>query len=521
MAAVDVLWLVLLFSVGIPGLRGADVWTSEGQSVVLPCGITYNPAINLFWQLQPVNINILFKDTDGNIEVLERQWEGRVDIVDDKKLRIRNVSRQDDSSAVRGEYRCAQQSTVGERSQLRVRYPPSSIGVTGYNSTSLLRHGDELQLSCDIDNSNPAPSFYSWYKNGLKIGDDRTLNINPVKMENHGDIIKCSARVYDQNHPVFDWEGESNTIMLSVTDDEPGDGTTVGGAGNGVNVGLAVGLSVAAVAVIIILIAVIIRMRNRPHPTTTDPPITNGGVPATVPSISGGTTEIPGGSDVGGTGNGLGYLENGTLPNGDIPMRPLPPAVHDENEFEDDPGPSGPATGEFEAEYVGPPIRPEDDAEPEAVNSTSDSGDIGNSERPTSSHSDRPDLGPVQETTPGPDTTRPTDHEPPVETTPLMPQSDLDQLWSEVLDIVENQVRSSTYRKRLGRKLGLTESELEEIEENYHHLGAREKLRQVLIKWEEKDCNASPKGLAAALRRMECNRVAKMVEQCWESYGSP
>ncbi|XP_019626182.1 PREDICTED: uncharacterized protein LOC109471334 [Branchiostoma belcheri] len=118
---VDVLGFVLVFCLSLHGIQGADVWTIEGDSPILPCGITYGPEVNLFWTLQPENIIILLKRPDGTVEVLEKQWEGRVEFLDGKRLRIRNVSRQDDSSAVQGEYRCSQGSRAGERSHLHVR----------------------------------------------------------------------------------------------------------------------------------------------------------------------------------------------------------------------------------------------------------------------------------------------------------------------------------------------------------------------------------------------------------------
>ncbi|XP_019628408.1 PREDICTED: cell adhesion molecule 2-like [Branchiostoma belcheri] len=214
MGPADLFGFLLVFCLSLHGLEGADVWTIEGDSPVLPCGITYDPNVNLFWTLQPENIILLLKHPDGRVEVLEDPFKGRVDFVDRKNLKIRNVSRLDDSSVWGGEYRCSQGSRAGERTHLHVRHPPSRVAITGYNSSTTLQPGDELQLSCDADDSNPAPS-YAWYKNGIKIGEGRTVNINPVKLENNGDVIRCKVTVHDDREPVFHWEGQRQ-VRLSV-----------------------------------------------------------------------------------------------------------------------------------------------------------------------------------------------------------------------------------------------------------------------------------------------------------------
>ncbi|XP_078665720.1 cell adhesion molecule 2-like [Branchiostoma floridae x Branchiostoma belcheri] len=271
MASADLFGFLLVFCLSLHGLEGADVWTVEGDSPVLPCRITYDPNVNLFWTLQPVNINIVLKHPDGRVEVPEKPFKGRVEFVDGKRLRIRNVSRLDDSSVWGGEYQCSQGSRTGERSHLHVRHPPSRVAITGYNSSSTLHPGDELQLTCNASDSNPEPS-YSWFKNGQKISSDSTLTFDPIKLENNGDIIICKVNLRDANRPVFEWEGESERIALSVTVDEPGDDTTVDGPGNGVNVGLAVGLSVPALvglaAIIPIVYVIVKKFRDTDRPTT-------------------------------------------------------------------------------------------------------------------------------------------------------------------------------------------------------------------------------------------------------------
>ncbi|XP_066269256.1 uncharacterized protein [Branchiostoma lanceolatum] len=315
----------------------------------------------------------------------------------------------------------------------------------------------------------------------------------------------CKARVYDQNSPVYDWDGESGRITLSVTDKEPGDGTTVGESGNGVDVGLAVGLSVAAVVIIALLAVIVWKIRNR-LPPIQGPPITNGNGVSAV--ISGGTTGTGGGS-VEGSGTDP---ENRPLTNGDIPMGPIPAdEVHVENEdSEDGSGPSGPPTGEFGVEHEGPPVRPGDNAEPDLTPAADEGPGTGVSTQDGST--DQPHTQPSN----GLDGTLPY---PVVVSTgagpPTQPESsnNTSSMWVDVFETVGRNLRANN-RKPLARALGLTEIDISAIEED-HDRNAKEKLHQVLVLWRERNPLASPGTLAAALRSREFNLAARRVDECW------
>eukprot|EP00058_Branchiostoma_floridae_P002890 XP_002588378.1 hypothetical protein BRAFLDRAFT_63328 [Branchiostoma floridae] len=259
---------------------------------------------------------------------------------------------------------------------------------------------------------------------------------------NHTSATQCKVTQHDGNDPVYDWEGEGERIILSVTDDEPGDDTTVGGPGNGVDVGLAVGLSVAAVAVLVIialLVVLIKKIRNRPSPT----PVS-------------------------------GEDGHGSPGNGGIQMSQLPPShqngtitsgAQDEIVDSED-GPSGPATGEFGIEHEGPPTSPGDHAEPEEPSGgpvTEESSQDGTSEQPhtqPTQPSNGADGGSlpylvIESTGAG----RPTQPE----STSGAPST----IWPDIYDIVESNLRSK-YRSSLARALGLGETDISNIEEDYH-----------------------------------------------------
>ncbi|KAI8497593.1 hypothetical protein Bbelb_248990 [Branchiostoma belcheri] len=520
----------------LQGLEGADVWTIEGDSPVLPCGITYDPNVNLFWTLQPETIILLLKHprvgssqldwtpclhvtlSNGTVEVREDPFKGRVEFVDGKSLKIRNVSRQDDSSAWGGEYQCSQRSRTGERSHLHARAvraknpravplvitragtpvsniiaaqvghkdPPSRVAITGYNSSSTLHPGDELQLTCNASDSNPEPS-YSWFKNGQKISSESTLTFDPIKLENNGDIIICKVNLRDANRPVFEWEGESERISLSVTVDEPGDDTTVDGPGNGVNVGLAVGLSVAAVvglaAIIPIVYVIVKKFRDTDTPT---------------PSVS--------------VEDGLGSSANGTIPMSQLPSGqngaaiPAAPGEGESSEGEHGDTEDGLATGEFGIGYAEEPlVPPGNTAEPEPTGG-SDTGD--SAQDGLAGPQTHPSNG-AEGSLPFPVTVSSPEVQPP------QPESTNSTVWPDIFDTVKENLRAK-YRPELARALGLTETEIAEIEEDVRN--AHEKLHQVLVLWREKNPSATPQNLATALRKCKCNAVAHKVEQCWLGY---
>ncbi|XP_072547730.1 B-cell receptor CD22 [Salminus brasiliensis] len=93
-----------------------------------------------------------------------------------------------------GEYRCEARNLLGKNSssivKISVKYAPKDVRVKA--EPSKVKVGDTLELTCLVQDSNPA-ALYSWYRNNIHLNEQkRTLLITGLK-QSHSGWYHCQA----------------------------------------------------------------------------------------------------------------------------------------------------------------------------------------------------------------------------------------------------------------------------------------------------------------------------------------
>ncbi|XP_073411190.1 sialoadhesin isoform X2 [Dendrobates tinctorius] len=76
---------------------------------------------------------------------------------------------------------------------LNVAHSPKGVKMIVQPSDRNLKQGDSVTLSCQVNSSNPAITSYTWYKDGLRVSEERMITFHSLTRNDHGEY-RCEVQ---------------------------------------------------------------------------------------------------------------------------------------------------------------------------------------------------------------------------------------------------------------------------------------------------------------------------------------